>query len=197
MPKRSREQKSRRRAAVPERERPHAVEALDAVVAPLLVGGEHDLGVGLRPEAVAVRLELSAQLDVVVDLAVVEELQRAVLARERLAASVGQVDDREPRVAERDAGVVREPPSPSGPRCAKPGEHRPRDVAVSGGSPSATTPQMPHIRLEAPGREEHRPLRLGVVSRDRGGACAVAHLLDVPARSCRELLDTVTSPPGA
>ena len=40
-----------------------------------------------------------AQLEVVEDLAVVQELQRAVVARERLAAAVGQVDDREPRDA--------------------------------------------------------------------------------------------------
>ena len=48
----------------------------------------------------AERLELVAQLEVVEDLAVVQQLQRAVLARERLAARVGEVDDRQPRVAE-------------------------------------------------------------------------------------------------
>src|SRR5439155_2039482 len=43
---------------IPECERPHAVEALDAALAPLAVGGEHDLGVGCAAEAVALRLQL-------------------------------------------------------------------------------------------------------------------------------------------
>ena len=52
---------------------------------------------------VPVRLELAAQLAVVVDLAVVHEPQRAVVARERLHGRVAQVDDREPAEPERDA----------------------------------------------------------------------------------------------
>src|SRR5205085_7356795 len=88
--------------AVPEREGPHAVEALDAALAPLAVGGEDDLGVGRAAEAVALGLELAAELPVVVDLAVVDEPKRAVLAREGLVARVAQVDDREPAEAERD-----------------------------------------------------------------------------------------------
>src|SRR5206468_11184857 len=88
---------------VPEREGPHAVEALDAALAPLAVGGEDDLGVGRATEAVAVRLQLATQLPVVVDLAVVDEPEGAVLAREGLVARVAQVDDREPAEAERDA----------------------------------------------------------------------------------------------
>src|SRR5919198_6597447 len=47
---------------VPERERPHAVEALDAVVAPRLVGAEDHLGVGGATETVALRFELAAEL---------------------------------------------------------------------------------------------------------------------------------------
>ncbi len=76
-----------------------------AVVAPLLVRADDHLRVGLRAEAVAAALELAAQLAVVVDLAVVHELQRAVVARERLHPRVAQVDDREPAEAERDAVV--------------------------------------------------------------------------------------------
>src|SRR5207302_11261533 len=87
---------------VPERERPHAVEALHAAFAPLAVGGEDDLGVSRAAEAVALRFELAPQLSVVVDLAVVNQLERAVLARERLVSRLAQVDDREPAKAERD-----------------------------------------------------------------------------------------------
>ena len=50
----------------------------------------------------ALPLELAPQLPVVVDLAVVDELERAVLARERLVAGLGQVDDREAAEPERD-----------------------------------------------------------------------------------------------
>src|SRR6476661_10416888 len=44
--------------AVPESERPHAVEALDTGLAPLLVGGEDDLGVRCAAEGPAGALEL-------------------------------------------------------------------------------------------------------------------------------------------
>src|SRR5207244_9837314 len=60
-------------------------------------------GVGRAAEPMALRLELAPQLAVVVDLAVVDEPERAVVARERLEARVGEVDDREPAEAERDA----------------------------------------------------------------------------------------------
>src|SRR5205085_8015795 len=86
--------------AVPERDRPHPVEALDAVVAPLLVGGEDHLRVARGAEPAALRLELAPQLTVVVDLAVVEEPERTVLARERLHRLRAEVDDRQPAEAE-------------------------------------------------------------------------------------------------
>ena len=70
----------------------------------------------------ALGLELAAQLPVVVDLAVVDELERAVLAREGLVARVAQVDDREPAEAERDAlGRVRA--RPVGPAVVELGGH--------------------------------------------------------------------------
>ena len=43
---------------VPDREREHAAEALDALVAPLLVRMDDRLGIGPRPVDVAVRLEI-------------------------------------------------------------------------------------------------------------------------------------------
>jgi hypothetical protein len=50
----------------------------------------------------ALRHELPGQLAVVVDLAVVHELEPAVLARERLVARLAQVDDRQAAEPERD-----------------------------------------------------------------------------------------------
>jgi len=59
----------RLRLFVPDREGEHAAEVVDAVRTPLLVGAERDLGVRGRAEPPAA--QLGAQLDVVVDLAVV------------------------------------------------------------------------------------------------------------------------------
>ena len=55
---------------VEHREGEHAAEPGQAVPAPVLPRYEQDLGVGLRGEGAADRLELDAQLAVVVDLAV-------------------------------------------------------------------------------------------------------------------------------
>ena len=59
----------RLRLLVPEREREHAAQPLEAALAPLAVGAQDHLGVGARAEAILA--EQPAQLDVVVDLAVV------------------------------------------------------------------------------------------------------------------------------
>jgi hypothetical protein len=56
-----------------------------------------DLGVAGGHEAVAERLELGAQLDVVEDLAVLHRPVAAAFARERLV-TVGEIDDRQARV---------------------------------------------------------------------------------------------------
>src|SRR5438067_10623346 len=83
-------------AAVPERECPHAVEAFDALLAPLFVPAQDRLGVGRAPKSVAKCFELGAQFTVVVDLAVVDELECTVVACERLHPGIAQIDDREP-----------------------------------------------------------------------------------------------------
>ncbi len=107
---------------VPDCERPHAVEPLDAARSPFAVAGEQDLRVGLRPEDVTFAAKLLAKLEVVVDLAVEDQLVAAVVARERLEARVGEVDDREPEVAEADA-VVAEDTAAVGPAVRQPVEH--------------------------------------------------------------------------
>src|SRR6185437_8523110 len=95
-------------AAVPDREREHPLEALDAALALLLVEVEDGLGVGAAAVAVAALLELRAQRRVVVDLAVVDEPDALVLVRHRLRAA-RQVDDREPPVAEANRAVEPQP----------------------------------------------------------------------------------------
>ena len=71
---------------VPDREREHAAQVLDAAVAPLFVGV--DDGLGVRPGAIAMAgaSRLAADLGVVVDLAVEDDPDRAVFVRRAAAA---------------------------------------------------------------------------------------------------------------
>jgi hypothetical protein len=87
---------------VPQREREHAPEALDALLAPLLPGVNDHLGIALRAEDVAQGRELGDQRLVVVDLAVEDHHDAAVLVVERLLSG-GEVDDRKPPVTEPEA----------------------------------------------------------------------------------------------
>src|SRR6185295_11799045 len=64
----------------------------EVVRAVLLVEVEVHLGVARRAEAVSLALEDYAQLTMVVDLAVLDDMNRAVLVRDRLVAA-GEVDD--------------------------------------------------------------------------------------------------------
>src|SRR4051812_45498059 len=67
---------------VPDREGEHAAEALDAALAHLLVEVDDRLGVRARVEAVALLLELFFERLEVVDLAVEDDPDGAVLVRE-------------------------------------------------------------------------------------------------------------------
>jgi hypothetical protein len=78
---------------VPQREGEHPRSRVDDRVAPRLVAMDRHLGVRPGPEPVAAAFELRAEIDVVVDLAVQLELDRAVLVRQGLRAA-GDVDDR-------------------------------------------------------------------------------------------------------
>ena len=101
---------------IPERDRPLPVEAPEGALAPLLEGVDDDFGVAAGSEPMAEPLELVTQLDVVEDLAVEDDPQRAVLVRERLLAA-GEVDDREPRVTRARHGDRDRPRTRPGPRC--------------------------------------------------------------------------------
>ncbi len=86
--------------AVPDRQREHAVQAADEIRALLLVEMDQALGVRRRPVAMPLRLQLPAQLQLVVQLAVVGHPDRTVLVRQRLGTA-GHVDDREPPMPQR------------------------------------------------------------------------------------------------
>ena len=64
MPSRSRAQHDASGIALPDREREHAVETLDAARAPFGIGFKDDLSVTLREEAIALGRKLAAQLPV-------------------------------------------------------------------------------------------------------------------------------------
>ena len=76
-------------------------------VAALFVEVDDDFGVGVRAEDVAARDQVASQLAVVVDLAVEDELDRAVLVGHRLVRGGAEVDDAQPAEAEPGAPVGR------------------------------------------------------------------------------------------
>ena len=86
--------------AVVEGQGEHAVETRQAAIAPGSIRFENHFGVGRRPEAMTGAFELGAQLEIVVDLAVEDDLQVAGGVGHRLAAHRRQVDDRQPAMAE-------------------------------------------------------------------------------------------------
>ena len=101
MPKRSRAANRICVALVPDQEREHAEEAMKAVFAPLPIGREQDLAVGVRRELVPFGPQLVPQLEVVVDLAVEDEMVAAGCVGHRLQPGLAEIDDREPPVPER------------------------------------------------------------------------------------------------
>ena len=91
-------------ACVPHRDREHPAQPLPQLRTPLLVAVREHLGVAARVESMSRALELVHQLAVVVDLAVLDDDDRAVLVRDRLVAA-GQVDDRKPPRGDPDRPV--------------------------------------------------------------------------------------------
>ena len=88
---------------VPDREREHPVQPIEAGFAVLRVEVNDDLGVRGASEVDAARDELGAELAVVVDLAVERDPDRAVRAHHRLRGGFREIDDAKPRVAEAHA----------------------------------------------------------------------------------------------
>src|SRR5262249_4659953 len=70
-----------------------------------LVQTENDFAIAVRQETMAILLETFAQFAIVVDLAVADQDQRAVLVVQRLL-STGEVDDGQPTMSQRHVRVV-------------------------------------------------------------------------------------------
>jgi hypothetical protein len=91
-------------ARVPQRDTEHAAQLVHEARPALLVEVHEHLRVAAGREAVAALLEARHQLAVVVDLAVLDDVDGAVLVRDRLVAA-GEVDDRQPAHREADGPV--------------------------------------------------------------------------------------------
>ena len=107
MPMRSRARKQPARARVPDADREHAVEAVDARRGP--TPRSRGRCTSVSEWSVRKRCPFATssrpQLPVVVDLAVEDDRDRAVLVAHRLVRGRREVDDREPAVAEPDLAV--------------------------------------------------------------------------------------------
>ena len=95
-------------ARVPDRDGEHPAQALCELFAVLFVEMEHHFGVAVRPEVMSGALQLVAQLAVVVDLTVLDDVEGAVLVGDRLVARL-EVDDRETPRGEGDVAVAELP----------------------------------------------------------------------------------------
>ncbi len=102
---------------VPQREREHALEPLDAALPFLLVEMQDGLGVAAGPIRVATLLESGPERGVVVDFAVVDDPRGPILVGHRLTAS-GHIHDGEPAHAE-PHGAFDPEPLPVGPAVAQ------------------------------------------------------------------------------
>ena len=98
-------QKQRSSLSVPDREREHSVQPLEAVDALFSVKTEHDLHVTPAAEATALRFQLPPQLAIVVDLTVEDDGQPLILEHDRLLPGL-QVDHRQAPEAQRNVFVV-------------------------------------------------------------------------------------------
>ena len=134
------------RPAVPDGEREHTAQPVHDVLADPGVGLEQHLGVAARSQHHALLPQFGAQLDVVVDLAVEDHPVAAVGGPHRLMATLRQVDDRQPLIAQSDIVVAVEAfvirPTVSDPlgRARHPGPDRDRRRW-----PVARQPTIPHM----------------------------------------------------
>ena len=159
-------QKHRFRATVVDRERELAVQPVQHPGAPLLVPVHEDFRIAARAEAVSGRDQLLAELQVVVDLAVVHDEDGAVLVAQRLRAA-GDVDDAEPHVGEADPrpGVA---PAAVGAAVAQGGRHA---VEGPGRDAARLAPGDPREPAHQAGSRSRSVETSGTGSTSSGGRC--------------------------
>jgi hypothetical protein len=110
--------------ALDDRKGEHALEVIDEPVAPVVVALEQDLGVAGGEEAVAVADQVLPQFLVVVDAAVPGDRQPQLRVDHGLGARLGQVDDLQATVTERDSALRPHPGAVRTPRRHRLGHGR-------------------------------------------------------------------------
>ena len=108
-------------ATVVNRERELPVQATQHPGAPLLVRVHQHLGIAARAKAMPGPYQLRAQLQVVIDLAVVHDEHSSIFVAQRLGAA-GDVDDAEAHVGQTHA-LARVPPAAVGTAMPQRGRH--------------------------------------------------------------------------
>ena len=108
------------RSSVPQRDGEHPAEPFEAVDSPLFEGVQDDLGVGVvgLPAMSADRFKLRADLRMVVDLAVEDDPEGAVLVRSSADSPTSErsmIESRRYPSPNRPSGRIQHP-APSGPR---------------------------------------------------------------------------------
>src|SRR5262249_28945903 len=88
---------------VPDRDGEHPLELRDGLRAAIFVQMDDRLGIGLRTEPMAGGVQAAPQIPEVVDLAVVDDADGAVLVRHRLICVRGKAEHAGARKAEADA----------------------------------------------------------------------------------------------
>ena len=96
-------------AFVPQRKSEHAIEPAQSVLAPFAQRHQQNLGIAARVKADAHRFELVAQFNVVVDLAIEDDLQRTVVRRHWLIRGMRHVDNGQAPMGQTDAVVASKP----------------------------------------------------------------------------------------
>jgi len=94
---------------VVERDGKHAVEVLQAVLAPFAIRLQYDFRVAGASEAVAALFQLAAQILVIVNLPIEDDLILIAVVRHGLAPVRREVNNREARLRQTDAAIRRHP----------------------------------------------------------------------------------------
>jgi len=117
---------------IPQSDRELSVEVLHELESVLLIEMNDDFSIRVRVEAVSTALEFRAQLDIVEDLAVENDPDRAVFIVDRLVAAF-EIDDAEPSVREAHLPILVEPKS-VGPTVMQALDHLPEFPALRRGA---------------------------------------------------------------
>ncbi len=135
--------------AVPQREREHPFEPVEARRPPALPGMHDRFGVAVGAEDMAARQQLRPQRGVIVDLAVEDDRDRFIFVKNRLLAAF-KIDDRQPPMSEPHPRFDMKPLAVGAAmrkRRGHPAQHGQRDGTAGIGGKNAGDPAHGLLRL--------------------------------------------------